>query len=107
MACLPKNSLLLDQPFAVSTLRTAITKLWWNVERIKRLNCIFVGHRAKLFAFHLPQGDGSSAPLFHPLLLFLWRLGEVHVENRQRNLGNQIAVGKEAVEGGRVKMLKG
>jgi hypothetical protein len=81
MARLPKNSLLLDKAFAVSALRTAVTKLWWNVERIKCLNCVFVGHRAKLLLFHLLEGDGGSAPLFHPLLLFLRGLGEMHFDN--------------------------
>lgn len=94
MACLPKNSLLFYQAFAVSALRAAVTKLWWNVERVKCLHCIFVRHRAQVLAFYLFQADSGSAPLFHPFLLFLWRLGEVHLENRQLNLGSCAVFGK-------------
>jgi hypothetical protein len=99
MARLPKNSLLFDQAIAVSALQTAITELWWNVECIKCRNCVFVGHRAKVFAFH-PQGDGSSAPLFHLLSLFLRGLGEV-------TLGNWMSVRRALNKDEELKNQKG
>ena len=75
-ACLPKNALLLDEARTMQPIGSAINHLGREVQGIEREDSFFIGHGAQFFALYLQQRDFGRAPLLHPFLLFLGRLGE-------------------------------